>query len=226
MNRYAEGLTGSRQIFTFFPMRFSGMTGMPRRTWRYDANQGWDMDNKIATVGSVILGLASLLFVYNLIVSRRRGAIAGRDPWGAPTIEWTIPSPPPEYNYAQIPTVRSRYPLWDLKSPQLTADVPHSKAGDRRVDVDIAGRHTGRVIDTPSDTRLNAEEAAPTAHELGIHMPLPTIKPLVASIALTLAFVGLMLDKNLPIMIGSGALFVASLYAWLLSPLEPPATSH
>jgi len=68
-----------------------------------------------------------LVFIYNVLRSRKHGAIAGNDPWGAPTLEWSIPSPPPEYNYATIPTVTSRYPMWDLKSPELTKDVPHTR---------------------------------------------------------------------------------------------------
>jgi heme/copper-type cytochrome/quinol oxidase subunit 1 len=48
--------------------------------------------------------------------SWKRGAPAGPNPWNAPTLEWSIPSPPPEYNFAQIPQVHSRYPLWDKRA--------------------------------------------------------------------------------------------------------------
>src|SRR5919205_2160796 len=125
---------------TFFPMHIVGLNGMPRRTYRYDAGQGWETENLIETIGATILVVGTAIFVYNLIRSRRAGATAGSDPWGAPTPEWTIPSPPPEYNFATIPTIRSRYPLWDLKSPRLTADVPHTKAGEKRTAVEVAGK--------------------------------------------------------------------------------------
>ena len=63
------------------------------------------------------MGIGFLFFFYNLIRSLRHGEIAGDDPWDAWTLEWTTPSPPPAYNFEQIPTVRSRRPLWDLKHP-------------------------------------------------------------------------------------------------------------
>ncbi len=98
---------------TFFPMHFSGMLGMPRRIYTYDAGQGWDSYNLISSIGAYILVVATLIFVYNFFMSRKRGAIAGPNPWNAGTLEWSIPSPPPEYNFAVLPYVTSRYPLWE-----------------------------------------------------------------------------------------------------------------
>jgi cytochrome c oxidase subunit 1 len=98
---------------TFFPMHFSGMLGMPRRIYTYDSGQGWDTFNLISSIGAYMLVVATVIFVYNFFKSRKSGAIAGSNPWGAGTLEWTIPSPPPEYNFAVLPTVTSRYPLWE-----------------------------------------------------------------------------------------------------------------
>src|SRR5687767_15234824 len=84
---------------TFFPMHFSGMLGMPRRIYTYDAGQGWDSYNMMSSIGAYMLFAATAIFVYNFFVSRKRGAIAGANPWNAGTLEWTIPSPPPEYNF-------------------------------------------------------------------------------------------------------------------------------
>jgi cytochrome c oxidase subunit I len=201
-------------------MHFVGMNGMPRRTYRYDAGQGWETENMLETIGASILVVATAILVYNLLRSRRSGAVAGNDPWGAPTLEWTLPSPPPEYNYARIPKVTSRYPLWDVKAPRLTADVPHTKAGEKRTTVEVAGKETGTSFKTPSDSQMNAENAHPTARQLDILMPTPTVKPLVAALGLTIAFVGLIWHKQLPVMLLGGAIFVAALYSWLLTPLE------
>jgi cytochrome c oxidase subunit 1 len=107
---------------TFFPMHFSGMLGMPRRIYTYDSGQGWDLYNAMSTAGAMIFPIAMLVFVYNFFKSRKSGEIAGSNPWGAGTLEWTIPSPPPEYNFAKIPTVTSRYPLWEGK------EVDHESA--------------------------------------------------------------------------------------------------
>jgi cytochrome c oxidase subunit 1 len=212
---------------TFFPMHFAGLNGMPRRIYQYQANQGWDIENLVATWGARILAIGTLVFVFNFVRSRRSGAIAGRDPWGAATIEWSLPSPPPEYNYAVIPTITSRYPLWDAKSPELTADVPHTPDAEKRTDISVGGKETHASFKGPSDTHMASEVAHPSAKELGIGMPTPTIKPLLASIGLTVMFIGLILKHNanyqslwLPIILAGVTFFVVSLYAWLLSPLE------
>src|SRR5579862_4368864 len=108
----------------FFPMHFSGLLGMPRRIFTYDAGQGWDTFNFLSTMGAYLLVPATLILVYNIWKSRTSGKIAGNDPWGAGTLEWSIPSPPPPYNFAVIPKVTSRYPLWDVKPPSASAPVP------------------------------------------------------------------------------------------------------
>src|SRR5688500_5907109 len=109
---------------TFFPMHFSGLAGMPRRVYTYDADQGFTGYNLASTIGTAILILGVAIGLWNMIVSRKRGAVAGNDPWQGGTLEWSIPSPPPDYNFAQLPRVTSRYPLWDVKHPELTRDVP------------------------------------------------------------------------------------------------------
>jgi cytochrome c oxidase subunit 1 len=108
-------LTFIAMNLTFFPMHFAGMLGMPRRIYTYDSGQGWDLFNAMSTAGAMIFPIAMLIFIYNFFASRKRGEIAGPNPWGAGTLEWTIPSPPPEYNFARIPTVTSRYPIWEGK---------------------------------------------------------------------------------------------------------------
>jgi cytochrome c oxidase subunit 1 len=100
----------------FFPMHISGLLGMPRRIYTY-TEPGWVFWNQLSTIGAAVMGIGFLFFFYNLIRSLRHGEIAGDDPWDAWTLEWTTPSPPPAYNFEQIPTVRSRRPLWDLKHP-------------------------------------------------------------------------------------------------------------
>ena len=99
-------------------MHIPGLLGMPRRIYTYEPGRGWDTLNFVITVGALIQGLAIFLFLVNLVVSYFRGAIAGDDPWDAWTLEWATSSPPPPYNFATIPTVASRRPLWDLKHPE------------------------------------------------------------------------------------------------------------
>jgi cytochrome c oxidase subunit I len=103
---------------TFDFMHIPGILGMPRRIYTYEPGRGWDFWNLLVTIGVVFQAAGVLIFAFNLVWSYFRGKDAGRDPWDAWTLEWSASSPPPVYNYATIPTVRSRRPLWDLKHPE------------------------------------------------------------------------------------------------------------
>jgi cytochrome c oxidase subunit 1 len=100
---------------TFFPMHFLGAQGMPRRYYTYDAGVGLEMSNMAATIGAFILAIGVAIVLYNMWHSRRTAVPAGDDPWDAATLEWSIPSPPPHYNYAKLPMVHSDRPYWDEK---------------------------------------------------------------------------------------------------------------
>ena len=102
---------------TFDTMHFPGMLGMPRRIYTYEASRGWGTLNLIVSFGVIFQAAGVLTFVWNILRSLRQGKRAGNDPWDAWTLEWTTSSPPPEYNFAEPPVVKSRRPLWDLKHP-------------------------------------------------------------------------------------------------------------
>ena len=103
---------------TFDFMHVPGLLGMPRRIYTYDTARGWDTWNLIVTIGVVFQLIAILLWVVNVFRSYFKGKPAGNDPWNAWTLEWSTTSPPPDYNFATIPVVRSARPLWDLKHPE------------------------------------------------------------------------------------------------------------
>jgi len=103
---------------TFDFMHIPGILGMPRRIYTYEPGRGWETLNFIVTIGVVFQAAGVLVFVGNLLWSYFRGEFAGRDPWDAWTLEWSTASPPPAYNFAKIPEIRSRRPLWDLKHPE------------------------------------------------------------------------------------------------------------
>jgi cytochrome c oxidase subunit 1 len=100
---------------TFFPMHILGLNGMPRRVYTYPADLNFGFWNLVETAGAFILMLALLVFTYNLLRSLRSGAVAPADPWGGATLEWAIPSPPQEWNFAEVPEVSGRDPLWELE---------------------------------------------------------------------------------------------------------------
>ncbi len=103
---------------TFDFMHIPGILGMPRRIYTYEPGRGWEIWNLIVTIGVFFQALGILVFVFNLLRSLAKGEPAGSDPWDAWTLEWSTTSPPPEYNFAKIPVVRSRRPLWDIKHPE------------------------------------------------------------------------------------------------------------
>jgi cytochrome c oxidase subunit 1 len=200
---------------TFFPMHFSGLLGMPRRVYSYDTGQGWDLFNMMSTVGTAMMFVGAFIFAYNFIRSRKHGPQVGNNPWDAATLEWSIPSPPPEYNFAEIPTVTSRYPLWDLKHPERTGEIPHS------------GPDAG-AIESVHSVPMHEETTARTARELNIPMPYPTIKPFIAALTMSIMLSGFLIYRNvtpntvgLAVFIGGALAFAASMYSWLFSPLEP-----
>jgi cytochrome c oxidase subunit 1 len=102
---------------TFDFMHIPGLLGMPRRIYTYEPGRGWDRWNLVVTIGVFFQTAGILVFLGNLLRSYYRGKDAGSDPWDAWTLEWSTNSPPPAYNFAAIPTVKSRRPLWDLKHP-------------------------------------------------------------------------------------------------------------
>lgn len=102
---------------TFGPQHIAGILGMPRRIYTYDAGRGWELWNLLSSIGVIFQVIGVLFFVWNMIWALRWGKKAGDDPWDAWTLEWTTVSPPPDYNFEQLPVVTSRRPLWDLKHP-------------------------------------------------------------------------------------------------------------
>lgn len=151
----------------FFPMHIAGMAGMPRRMYTYRLDDGLGLVNLISTIGSFVLAIGILLTLVNLVV-RRGWTPAGDDPWQGDTLEWTVPSPPPPYNFAVPPSVSSLHPAWD----------GHAAAGDDP----LVGGHVTRETSV-----LDGEPVAVLA------MPEPTLLPVTLALAMSLAFVGALL---------------------------------
>jgi len=97
----------------FFPMHQLGLNGMPRRVYTYLPASGWGTLNLIASIGAFILATGVLVFIVNVVWARRAGVIAGDNPWAADSLEWSVSSPPPNYNFHNIPVVQGRYPIWE-----------------------------------------------------------------------------------------------------------------
>jgi cytochrome c oxidase subunit 1 len=175
---------------TFFPMHFLGLHGMPRRTFTYPDGLGWDGLNMVETIASYILGLGMLLMLANFFLAFRRRANAPANPWGAATLEWAIPSPPPAYNFAEVPLVRSRMPLWE-SDPLLSQGIPHGEAAEDHEEVTLAGAPVGDV-EYPDDVSKTS------AHDLGIHLPPPSYLPIILAFSVALFFGGFIVSFWMP----------------------------
>jgi cytochrome c oxidase subunit 1 len=174
---------------TFFPMHALGLLGMPRRIYTYSPDQGWNSWNFLVGIGAIFLTISIWIFLWNFFASLKKGARAGADPWDAQTLEWTIPSPPPEENFPKIPTVHSRRPLWDLKHPD-------------------SGKNPGITY---------AEDTASPGAQTPIHLPVRSIYPFLLSFGVFVAAYGLMFSIWL-ILAGLVFLF-AGLIGWVNQPL-------
>lgn len=173
---------------TFFPMHFLGLYGMPRRIFTYQDNLGFNEMNLLATGGALLIAVATLIFAANLFTAWKWGKVAGPNPWGAATLEWSIPSPPPVYNFRTIPTVHSRLPLWEGDSDKV--GIPHGRAEEDTEQVTMGGTKVAELIDPDDENKMSA-------HDLGIHLPPPSYWPIVLAIAISMTFGGLIF-RSLP----------------------------
>ncbi|MEE2885189.1 MAG: cytochrome c oxidase subunit I [Chloroflexota bacterium] len=114
---------------TFFPMHFTGLDGMPRRIYTYYNDMGWDIWNSASTLGAALLAISILVFIYNIVTAWLNGEPAEGDPWDGRTLEWSIASPPPEYNFAEIPTVTGIDDWW-IKKRTANAEVEPTEGVD------------------------------------------------------------------------------------------------
>ena len=152
---------------TFFPMHLLGLQGMPRRVYTYGAEMGWSGLNALASLGALTIAVSMILFVVNVWRSLRSGAPAGADPWGAGTLEWSTASPPPACNFAALPVVAGRDPLWE--SGARLAYVSGLSVESREV-------LTTTVVEAQPDTRES--------------FPEPTVWPFLSAVATTILFIG------------------------------------
>lgn len=160
----------------FFVMHITGLLGMPRRVYTYPAGLGLAVPNLISTIGAFILALGIFALIVNIFYSLRRGVLAGPNPWDGPTLEWSVPSPAPPYNFVVIPSVASRHPLWE--------DRLQESAGRSVLD-------RGLVLDHHHETvGVTALDGEP---DVILKMPGESYTPFLMTLCLSALFAGLLI---------------------------------
>ncbi len=184
-------LTMVGMTMVFLTMHYVGVLGMPRRIYTYAAGQGWDLWNLLETVGAFTVALGVFIMLINIITALRKPKTAENDPWDGQTLEWATSSPPPAYNFATMIPVNSPRPLWDAKYGAHSENVEQPK----KIDLSGGGK----------------------AH---IHLPNPSIWPLLLSLALAVFAVGVIFGPQtgwIVAPIGVLGIFVTFI-GWLAQP--------
>jgi len=190
---------------TFGPMHWLGLQGMIRRTWKYAPETGLEPWNRAVSVGAFMIATSIAIFMYNWWTSKRRGQPAGLDPWDARTLEWSIPSPVPEYNFAKVPVVHSLDDFWH-----------------RKYDEDENGRAVRKPDADELIARLEHEGNNPSSP---IHLPNPSYFPIIMASGIPTTFYGIIYHTTAwgKALIAVGAVVVLSaLIGWGMEPLEEP----
>jgi cytochrome c oxidase subunit I len=186
----------------FFPMHIAGLLGMPRRIYTYSDDMGWNTVNMITSIGSFVFAAGVLMFLADLVWSYKHGPVAGNNPWDAPTLEWSVSSPPPPYNFATVPVVESGHPLWEERMFQHDPSRPRPRT---QLDEGLILDHGREALAT------RALDGRPDAI---LKMPDDSYAPFLLGLFTTLIFAAMLLQIWW-LALAMLASFAVSLAAWL-----------
>ncbi len=181
----------------FQPMMILGLLGMPRRISTYPDGLGWGLLNMVATAGAFLIAASVMVFIYNVVITLRSKERVGADPWDGRTLEWSIPSPPPAYNFAEIPQVHALDDFW------------HSK---------YVESERGEPVPVVAGGAQQAEQEAKEAEEHhSIHLPSPSYFPIIAALGLPVMAFGF-IYYDFALVAAGAVILLVGVYAWALEP--------
>jgi cytochrome c oxidase subunit I+III len=161
---------------TFLVMHWTGLLGMPRRVWTYDSGMGWDGPNLVSSIFGFVMAFGVAATLLDLALHWRFGRKAEPNPWHADTLEWAVGQPPTSYNFASLPPIDSRHPLWE--QPQLQSAIA---AGDFELPRAAHGRRE----------TLGSDPVSGRPREV-IHLPGNSALPLLAGLLLSAMCISLL----------------------------------
>ena len=182
---------------TFLIMHLTGLFGMPRRVYTYEAGLGWGWMNMVSSIGGFITALGVAVIIVDLALHFRFGRKAQQNPWNADSLEWAVEMPVTTYNFASLPEIRSRHPLWEHRDlPETIAAGQHGlpDIGHGRREIYGSDPITGQVKDV-------------------IHLPTNSWIPLQAACMIGLICLGL-LTKFYWVALAGAVLALACLVRW------------
>ncbi|HYL50813.1 MAG TPA: cbb3-type cytochrome c oxidase subunit I, partial [Acidimicrobiia bacterium] len=192
----------------FFPMHILGLLGMPRRIYTYPSGLGWEWLNLVSSIGGFIFAIGVGITFLNLWVSRKHPRDAGPNPWHADTLEWATDSPTPEWNFAAVPIVESRHPLWDQQPMTFAENGAYGPEGALRRAIPI----TGGLHADPEDV---------------LYVPAETALPFWVALGLALVFLAMLVQAQLVAIVGLAVAGVAVLrWAWRIGDRDVPASEE
>jgi cytochrome c oxidase subunit 1 len=207
---------------TFFPMHILGLWGMPRRIYTYADGMGWNFWNMVETIGAFVIAAGVLVFMVNVVVSLRNGKIAGDDPWDARTVDWMTTSPPPPYNFEEIPQISARDELWHRKyvggATRPPVRVPAGASSDHG-EAPAEAATPGQALPAHGPGHGNSTEGHEGGHS-GIHMPSPSYYPLIVAIGLPILGWGVYMGgvPQVILLALGGLVTIAGMMGWVLEP--------
>lgn len=184
---------------TFLIMHWTGLLGMPRRVYTYDPGLGWDGPNLVSSVFSFVMAFGVGAVLLDLALHFRHGRKASVNPWGADTLEWATATPPHAYNFASLPPLGMRHPLW------MQPDLPHTIA---------AGMHALPHAAHGRRETLGSDPITGQPREV-IHLPGNSWWPLAAGAILSVVCIALLLKAYLLAGLAAlGAIAVLLRWSW------------
>ncbi|WP_316013312.1 cytochrome c oxidase subunit I [Roseobacter sp. HKCCA0434] len=178
---------------TFLAVHWVGLLGMRRRTWTYDEGQGWEAINLVSSIGSFVMAIGFVLILIDVVANAIVSARGSRDPWGAGTLDWAMPTPPPSYNFLSLPRVLGRDPLHAdpdlpnriMRGEGYLGDCPRERR--ETLTLDPASGEPAYLVVYPGNTALPLKMAAVTGLMfLGMLLKLYWLVPLAALGVLTM----------------------------------------